>query len=181
MLIERLRSRLEGVNALSLDEYESSSTYPAASKWIEDGGDPNEFPSPQFDADIRALKNGKSIIHPETKQEIKPNRFLIIEEPFDRGRETLRDLIDFVVYIDTPLEVAYIRKISRKNTFLPWEDNPDVFIAHLRENMEWYLQVGRKFYLAVAERVRKNCNLIVDGTLSTEQIADKIIEAIYTR
>jgi len=181
MLIERLRSRLEGVNALSLDEYESSSTYPSASKWIEDGADPNEFPSPQFDADIRALKNGESVIHPKTKQEIKPNRFLIIEEPFGRGRETLRDLIDFVVYIDTPLEVAYIRKISRKNTFLPWEDDPEVFIAHLRENMEWYLQVGRKFYLAVAERVRKNCNLIVDGTLSTEQIADKIIEAIYTR
>jgi uridine kinase len=180
-LIEHLRSRLGGANALSLDEYESSSTYPPSLKWIEDGADPNEFLSPQFSADIHALKNGKSVIHPETQQEIKPNRFLIIEEPFGRGREALRDLIDFVVYVDIPLEVAYIRKISRKNTFLPWEDDPDVFIAHLRENMEWYLQVGRTFYLAVAKGVLENCDLIVDGTLSTEQIADQVIEALHKR
>ena len=180
-LIEHLRSRLGEANALSLDEYESATTYPPASQWIADGADPNEFLSPQFDADIRALKNGKSVNHPETKKEIRPNRFLIIEEPFGRGREALRDLIDFVVYIDTPLEVAYIRKISRKNDFLPWEADPDVFIAHLRENMEWYLQIGRTFYLAVAKRVLENCDLIVDGTLSTEQIADKIIKAIHKR
>ena len=177
-LIEFLRLRLRDVNLLSLDEYEASSTYPLTSKWIEDGADPNEFLAPQFDADVRALKNGISIIHPETKKEIKPNPFLILEEPFGRGRVALHDLIDFVVYVDTPLEVAYIRKISRKNNFLPWEDDPDVFIAHLRENMEWYLRVGRSFYLAIAERVRENCDLIVDGTCSTEQIADKIIKAI---
>jgi uridine kinase len=177
-LIEHLRSRLGDANALSLDEYESSSTYPPASKWIEDGADPDEFQTPQFDADIAALKNGNSIIHPESKKEIKPRRFLIIEEPFGRGRNALHDLIDFVVYVDTPLEVAYIRKISRKNNFLPWEDDPAIFIANLRENMEWYLRVGRRFYLVVAERVRENCDLMVDGTLSTEQIADKIIESI---
>jgi uridine kinase len=177
-LIEHLRSRLGDANVLCLDQYESSSTYPAASKWIEDGADPNEFQTPQFDADVAALKNGKSIVHVETKKEIKPGRFLIIEEPFGRGRNALHDLIDFVVYVDTPLEVAYIRKISRKNNFLPWEDDPDVFIANLRQNMEWYLRAGRRFYLAVAERVRENCDLIVDGTLSTQQIADKIIEEI---
>jgi uridine kinase len=135
-LIEHLISRLGNANALSLDEYESSSTYPPASKWIEDGADPNEFQTPQFDADVTALKNGKSIIHPETKKEIRPGRFLIIEEPFGRGRDALHDMIDFVVYVDTPLEVAYMRKISRKNNFLPWEDNPDIFIANLRQNIE---------------------------------------------
>jgi uridine kinase len=169
---------LGSANSLSLDEYEASSTYPPAAKWIEDGADPNEFQTPQFAADVRTLKTGKSIIHPETEKEIKPDRFLIIEEPFGRGRDALRNLIDFVVYVDTPLEMAYIRKISRKNDFLPWEDNPELFITNLRQNMEWYLQVGRKFYLAVAERVQENCDLIVDGTLSTEQITDKIIEAI---
>jgi uridine kinase len=177
-LIEYLLSQLGNANALSLDEYESSSAYPSAAKWIEDGADPNEFHTPQFDADIRTLKNGQSIFHPETKKKIEPNPLLIIEEPFGRGRLALHDLIDFVVYMDTPLEVAYIRKISRKNNFLPWEDDPDVFIAHLRENMEWYLRVGRSFYLAIAERVRENCDLIVDGTCSTEQIADKIVKAI---
>jgi len=180
-VIAHLCARLGHANALSLDNYEASSHYPPASQWIQGGADPNEFLSPQYDADVRALKNGRFIIHPESIQALNPGRFLLLEEPFGRGRTTLRDLIDFAVYVDTPLEISYIRKISRKNTFLPWEDDPHVFIAHLRENMEWYLRVGRTFYLVVAERVREDCDLIVDGTLSTEQIADKIMEAIYKK
>jgi len=83
-VIEALVSRLGNANSLCLDAYESSSTYPAAAKWIEDGADPNEFQTPQLDADVRALKNGKSIVHPETGLESKPDCFLIIEEPFGR-------------------------------------------------------------------------------------------------
>ena len=177
-LITNLVSRLGNANALSLDAYRSSSIYPAADKWIEDGADPNEFKIPRFDEDVRALKNGKPIRDAENEIEIKPEPFLILEEHFGRGRAALRDLIDFVVYIDTPLEVAYIRKLARKNAFLPWEDNPELFITNLRDNMEWYQRVGRRFYLAVSERVREDCDLIVDGLLTTEQIADKIIEAI---
>lgn len=180
-LVENLVARLGNANSLSLDEYESSSTYPPAAKWIRDGADPNEFLIPQFDADVRALKNGKAISHPETGIEIHPARFLVIEEPFGRGRDAVRELIDFVVYVDTPLEIAYIRKISRKNDFLPWEDNPDIFIKHLRENMEWYLRNGRDFYLAIADKVRQNCDIVVDGTLSTEQMTDKIMETITAK
>jgi uridine kinase len=177
-IIENLVSRLGNANSLSLDGYESSSTYPAAAQWIEDGADPNEFQTPQFDADVRALKIGKSIIHPETGLEIKPDGFLIIEEPFGRGRKSLHNLIDYVIYIDTPLEVAYARKLLRKSEFLPWEDNPSVFISNLRENLLWYLRVGRSFYGAVSSRVRKNCDLIVDGTLSTEEIVEEIFKAV---
>src|SRR5215216_1504103 len=180
-LVENLVTRLGSANSLSLDEYESSSTYPPAAKWIHDGADPNEFLIPQFDADVRALKNGKPISQPETGIEIRPARFLVVEEPFGRGREAIRELIDFVVYVDTPLEIAYIRKISRKNDFLPWEENPDIFIKHLRENMEWYLRNGRNFYLAVADKVRQNCDLVVDGTLSTEETADKIMQTIMVK
>jgi uridine kinase len=177
-IIKNLAARLGDANALSLDAYESSSTYPPAAKWVEEGAVPNEFQMPQFDADIHALKNGKSILDLETGKVIGPNRFLMLEEPFGRGRDAVHDLIDFVVYVDTPLEVAYIRKLARKTDFLPWEDNPAVFIKNLRSNLEWYQRIGRKFYLAVADRVREDCDLVVDGTQSTEQIADEIMQAI---
>ena len=180
-VIEALVSRLGNANSLSLDAYESSSTYPPAAKWIKDGADPNEFQTPQFDADVLALKSGKSIIHPETGREIRPDCFLILEEPFGRGRDPLQNLIDFVVYIDTPLEVAYARKLLRKSDFLPWEDNPSVFITNLRENLLWYLRVGRSFYSAVSSRVEKNCELIVDGTLSTEVIVEEIFKAVMEK
>ncbi len=164
-----------------LDEYEASSFYPPAESWIEDGADPNEFKTPQFDADVMALVNGESITHPETGIEINPEPFLILEEPFGRGRDALRKVIHFVIVLDTPLEVSYIRKVSRKNDFLPWEDNPEAFMSNLRQNMEWYLRTGRRFYLAVSERVRADCDLIVDGLLPAEEIVDQIMEALSNR
>jgi uridine kinase len=180
-LIKDLVGRLGHANALSLDSYRSSSVYPEAAKWIEDGADPNEFKLPRFDEDVRALKNRKQIIHPDSGIEIKPEPFLLLEEHFGRGRAALCDLIDVVIYLDTPLEVAYIRKLARKNDFLPWEDNPELFITNLRENMEWYQRVGRRFYLAVSEQVRRDCDLIVDGMLSTEQIVDEIMNIVEKR
>jgi len=180
-VIENLVSQLGSANSLSLDEYESSSIYPSTAKWLEGGANPDEFQSPQFVADITTLKNGKGIIHPLTGRKMKTAAFLIIEEPFGRERNALHDLIDVVIYIDVPLDIAYARKLSRKNEFLPWEDNPDIFISNLRENLEWYLSTGREFYLAIAERVRPNCDLIIDGTLPTESITNKIITAINAR
>ena len=180
-VIENLVSQLGSANLLSLDEYESSSIYPSTAKWLEGGANPDEFQSPQLVADITALKNGKGIIHPLTGRKMNTASFLIIEEPFGRERSALRDLIDFVIYIDVPLDIAYARKLSRKNEFLPWEDNPDIFISNLRENLEWYLSIGREFYLAIAQRVRPNCDLIIDGTLPTESITNKIITAINAR
>lgn len=177
-LIQILVANLGNANSLRLDSYQSTSFYPEATKWIEGGADPNEFKLPLFDADIRALKEGNSILHPESGKKIEPAPFLILEEPFGRGRTTVRDLIDFVVYIDTPLEVAYIRKLARKTDFLPWEDNPNLFIKNLRDNLDWYQRIGRRFYLAVSDRVRNDCDLVVDGLLPGEAIAEQILEAI---
>jgi len=179
--IKQLLQRLGNANALRLDSYTSSSVYPESAKWIDDGADPNEFKIPRLDEDVLMLKNGKPVLDPDSGIEIKPAPFLILEEPFGRGREALRDLIDFVVYVDTPLEVAYIRKLARKTDFLPWEDNPERFMTNLRSNIEWYQRVGRRFYLAVSERVRRDCDLIVDGMRSTEQLMDEIIKNLETK
>jgi uridine kinase len=177
-LIRNLIMRLGNANELSLDSYRSTSFYPEAEQWIEAGADPNEFKMPHFDKAVRTLKSGKSILHPDNGIEIQPATYLILEEHFGRERDSICDLIDFVVYLDTPLEVAYIRKLARKTDFLPWEDDPPLFIKHLRENLEWYQRVGRRFYLAVSERARKNCDLVVDGMLPSEVLVEKVVQAI---
>ena len=178
-LIENLVLRLGHANELSLDSYRLTSVYPEAARWVEDGADPNAFKMPRFDEDVCALRDGKTITHPESGAELQPEPYLVLEEHFGRGRDAIRELIDFVVYLDTPLEVAYIRKLARKTDFLPWEDDPPVFIEHLRENMEWYQRVGRRFYLAVGESVRKDCELLVNGLLPNEEIADQVMEALH--
>jgi uridine kinase len=175
-LIKELSLLTGDVNVLQIDNYDSSS-YPPAVKWIEDGADPNEFQTPQFFSDILALKSGKSIFHPNTNQEVKPARFLFIEEPFGKGRQAISGLIDLAIYIDTPLEIALARRLLRMSNFIS-QDNSE-FTIH--EHLQWYLRAGRIFYMAVERIARKNCDLIVDGLLSTGELAKIVNEAIKTK
>lgn len=175
-LIEKLSSLTGSANVLRIDDYDSSS-YPPAVRWIQDGADPNEFQTPQFFLDTLALKNGKSILHPETNKEVEPARFLFIEEPFGRGRKIISGLIDFSIYIDTPLEIALARRLLRMSDLIS-QGKSDVTIE---EHLRWYLRVGRDFYLAVERSARKKCNLVVDGTLSTDEMAEVIYGRIKTK
>ena len=160
--------------SLSFDDYIATSVYPPAVQWLAEGADPNRFQTPDFVADVQRLRNGEIIVNPMTKEEVKPARFLVLEEHFGRERAVMRDQIDLVVLIDIPFEIAHARKILRKGEFLPWEENPDLFIKNLRDHLNWYMRVGRDFYLAVDKMVRKDCDLIVDGILPTERIAEDI-------
>jgi uridine kinase len=180
-LMQELVARLGHANALSLDDYESSSVYPPVREWLDGGADPDQFQTPQFVAAALALREGKSIDHPLTGQVIQPAPYLLLEEHFGRARDGMRDLIDFLVFLDIPLEVAHTRKLLRKNDFFPWEDNPGVFIRNLRDHLNWYITFGRDFYMAVNTIAAKDCDLVVDGRLSTEQIAEQVIEALKKR
>ena len=177
-LLQELALHFEDAVTLQIDDYEATSIYPDTAQWLAEGADPNAFHTPQFIADICSLRAGFPIFPPTGSVGIQPSRFLIIEEPFGRGRDKIRDCIDFVVHIDIPFEIALARKLLRQNKFLPWEQDTEVFIAHLQEFLEWYLSVGRAFYLAIRERVLKDCDLIIDGTRSTEEIAETIVIAV---
>ena len=37
--------------------------------------------------------------------------YFFIEQPFGRGREAINELIDLLVYIDVPLEIALARSL----------------------------------------------------------------------
>jgi uridine kinase len=176
--VDRLTALLKDAIALRLDDYEDSSTYPPAKQWLAEGADPNQFLTPQFSADIRALKGGHAVSHPESGEAIKPARFIVIEEPFGKARDEIKALIDVAVYVDTPLDVAFARKFLRKNDWLPWEDDPQTFMTHLRGNLEWYLRTGRDFYLKVAECARPTCEVVADGLLPPHDLAQSIHAAI---
>lgn len=174
-LMKGLIEVLGDASCLSFDDYLDSSTYPPVVQWLKDGADPDRFLTPDFVRDVQRLKKGEAIINPMTKKEVRPARFLVLEEHFGRERELMRDVIDLVILIDIPLEIAHARKILRKGDFLPWEDNPDLFITNLRDHLNWYMRVGRDFYVTADTMVRKNCDLIVDGLLP----AEKIVEQVY--
>ena len=99
--------------ALYFDDYEASSTYPDITQWLAQGADPNQFQTPQLSADLRTLCAGQAITLPHNGEIAQPAHVIVLEEPFGRERAEVADLIDFVICIDLPLEIALARKLLR--------------------------------------------------------------------
>lgn len=180
-IIQNLLTFFENATSLHIDDYAGTANYPPALEWLERGANPDEFVTPQFFADVRALKKGETITHPESKKEIGPSDYLIIEEPFGKARAELGPLIDFHAEIDIPLEIALARRLLRIIGDPPKDENPEETFAFVRNHLEWYLRVGRKFYLAVRDKGAMDSDLIVDGTLPPETIAHMIFEMVSKR
>ena len=174
--IKNLVRLLEDAVSLSIDDYPDDH-YPPAIGWLERGANPDEFETPGFIADVRALKEGKSIIHPESQQKTEPPAYLIIEEPFGKSRTAFKDLIDFHAEINTPLEIAFPRRLLRIMDWKPKEEQ----LPYIKRHLEWYLSSGRRFYLAVQENARKDKDLTVDGMLPSEMIAQTIFATILAK
>lgn len=179
--VAKLVARLGDASALSFDDYEASSIYPDMTRWLADGGDPDQFQTPQLSADLRRLRAGTAITLPHNGQLVQPARVIVLEEPFGRERAELADLIDAVVCIDLPLEIALARKLHRMLSFFLAEQTPDAFVKHLQFFLPWYIESGRELYRMVQQRVLQHCDLVADGMLPPDALADSIEAALQGR
>ena len=175
-LVKNLVNLFADAVSLGIDDYPDDH-YPPAIGWLERGANPDEFETPGFFADVRLLKEGKSIIHPKSQQKTEPPAYLIIEEPFGKSRTAFKDLIDFHAEIDTPLEIAFPRRLLRIMSWKPEEEQ----LSYIKGHLEWYLRAGRRFYLAIQEKARKDKDITVDGTLPSETIAETIFNAVLAK
>jgi len=179
--VRNLITRLGDATALFFDDYEASSVYPDMAQWLADGADPNQFQTPRLSADLRALCVGTAIALPHSGEVVQPARMVVLEEPFGRERDEIADMIDFVVCIDLPLEIALARKLLRMLGFFLAEQTAEAFAKHMQFFLPWYLESGRDLYATVQLRVLRHCDLIVDGMLPPDALADTIADAIRSR
>ncbi|MBD2101659.1 P-loop NTPase fold protein [Leptolyngbya sp. FACHB-261] len=182
-LVQKVTSLLKDAVSFYFDDYASVSKYPSNfSEWIREGADPNQWETPQLLEDLQALRHGKSIFLPDNKGLIKTASFIVMEEPFGRERAKMNELIDFVACISLPLEVALARRLLRDIEWCLNERNQEYLTAYLKEYLTGYLNGStREMYLEVNARVLKNCDLVLNGVKSLDELANEIVSAIKTR
>ena len=161
-------------------------------KWVDDGADLNLWKTPKFADDLAALKRGESVVAQAGGATIAPTEFIVIEEPMGRGRDEMAKSIDFVALIDTPLDIAMARRFLRLADTNPLGDIEQTTKEQLREHVEGllgfltgelqsYLDVSRAVYIAVQEQVSVDCDLILDGRLPADDLAEQLVEAVRLR
>lgn len=188
-LVKSTAELLKGT-ALFFDDYASVSDYPSdIRKWVADGADVNEWKTPQLAQDLAALRRGDSIVSPIDGVSILPSEFIVIEEPMGRERAEMAPFIDFVVVIDTPLEIALTRRLLRdlgpisldnigKASKEQLSEGILEIVTYLEHYLSGYLYAGRDLYIAVQERAKENCDLLIDGRLSVDELTQQIASAV---
>jgi len=179
--------------ALFFDDYASRKDFPDnLSVWLRDGGDPNEISTPLFHNHLIQLINGQpielvkgngwakeyGINHSEEEvQTIMPSPLIIVEEPFGRERQDLRELIDIVVYLDIEPEIALARRIHDLIQYL--RNDSEVLINLLDHFLFDYLYQGVKdMYIHIGKKVKANSDLIINANRNIDEIVIEISELI---
>ncbi len=174
---------LLGASTLFFDDYESVSEYPQDLKqWVEDGADLNLWKTPKFADDLAALKRGENIESQAGGATTSPTEFIVIEEPMGRGRDEMAKSIDFVALIDTPLDIALARNLLRvdgTNTSANMrQGTKELLVASSREFVRDYLDVSRSVYIAVQDQVAADCEMVLDGRLPPDELAELLVRAV---
>lgn len=186
-LVRRVAYALSDAVAIHFDDYKSIAQYPAdminptgLANWVKEGKDLDAWKIPQLLDDLNALRSGKAISLPANQGEIEPAKFIVLEEPSGRARAGLQELIDMVVLIDLPLEIALARQVQDYISYCLKELSADDIRKALQRFLDGHehYPLVREYYLAVVEAARRDCDLILDGTRPTEELTQEIVVAV---
>ncbi len=182
-LVSLLAKRLEDAVVLSFDEYDEAGTiaHPESYReWYKNGVDSNVWQTRRLSADLADLKSGFSVISPTDQRLIEPAEFIVFDAPLGRPHQETGQHIDLMVYVDTPLDVAMARRMLRD-----FYGNGPILSAEkseaLRRELEGYLDFARIIYIEHVAKMRATCDLIVDGLLSPDELANQIVHVIQKR
>lgn len=185
-LVLRAAELLPGSSALFFDDYGN----PFAEildfeAWFDRGADFDEVPTPLLMRDLRALRSEESITTPLGAL-VEPTPFIVFEAPLGRAHRGTGDLIDLLVYIDTPLEVALARRFRDMVRQVAEEAGPkqqEELIENVR-SLESYIDqyLGNRGALAIyqkqVEQVKPGADLVLDGNLTTDVLAKAVVSEV---
>jgi uridine kinase len=143
---------------LLFDDHTDKSTYPQNMKnWLKNGANLSLIKTPKFVTSLENLISKNS------------SRFIFIEEPFGKERDSMSSLIDYVVLLDQPMELCLARIIKR-HTEQPNSDS----ICSISNYLDKYEDHFREIYISAVKQVRNNSDLIFDEVVSIKDTTNYI-------
>lgn len=172
-LVQGLATALGGAASLHFDDYELATRQSPEQlgRWIAAGADFNSLQAPGFAAALHALRRGETIAGRATDKPIRPTRFLVLEMPLGRAYAETAELIDFLVWVDTPLDLALARNL-RSLTVAALTENadPQGFLRWLDAYLGQYVDQVRLILELQKTRVAPAADLVLDGTRTQAEL-----------
>lgn len=163
----------EVLNATTIfwDDYDDLSKGPSDYvQWYHTSRDCNDWEYNALEHTLKTLKEGQKTICPVTQKELLPTKFIIFDAPLGYEHLATGQYIDFLIFLDTPLDVALARRIVRD--YQP-ESGKDK--NQLLKELQYYLHSSRPVYLLSYQH--KN-DLLLDGSLPSKELLEVSLKSI---
>lgn len=151
-----LNERLHNSKTLFFDEYDFEGPDDIID-WVDKGANYDDWNLAPLIRDLEALLT-------------EPLDYVVMDFPFAYKHFKTSKLIDFVVFIDTPLDIAMARRVIR--------DFKGNSVENIFLDMNNYISKGRRGYLEMLNTIKPNSDIIVDGTLPISEIVSIIAQNI---
>ena len=172
-LVELLKDAL----TLCFDAYDKTNIHPEnLEAWLIEGGDYNAWETPVLTRDLQALTSGCHLTSPLDGSKVSPAEYVVFDAPLGRAHRDTGRFIDLMVFIDTPLDVAMARRLLRDMANA--ETNADEAVKRIGVELSSYLNGARQLYVEFQDRIKVQCDLVLDGCLSVDELAGEILARI---
>ena len=178
---KRVSELLPDSVTIFFDDYDFDTVHPASFRtWLEDGANYNDWKCPKLRDDLTKLKAGQAIFSPVDGQTINPRKYVVFDAPLGYAHAETGGLIDLMVFIDTPLDVAMARRLLRDYSSAS-DNRASTDVGRLAPVLSAYLDYGRGAYLEMDRQIKPTCDLILDGCSAVDDLAEAVVRAIRTR
>ena len=120
--------------------------------------------------DLQALTTGDNIDSPTDGSEVLSAAYVVFDAPLGRAHHGTGKFIDFMVFIDTPFDVAMARRLLRGIANAPANEAAE----NIEVELTSYLNGARTLYVDFQDRIKQECDLVLDGRLSINELAEEI-------
>jgi uridine kinase len=133
--------------------------------------------------DLEALRSGRAIVDPVSGAPMAAGRYILFETQFGRRHAASGRNIDFLVWLDVPLDIALARKIRQFTQSLGAARPDEIasFVPWLGEYLQNYMSFVGDLLRIQTETVAGKADLVVDGRLDPEVLAAQVTQEIRAR
>jgi uridine kinase len=178
-LCRNLLETIPNSTLFELDMYEEiDGVCPSAREWKAHNFDPNMANLAQPANDLKMLMKGEAITYPLNQGTVEAAPVIIFDTPIGRIHQAFAPLINFVVLVDLPYEVALARRVKR---IVERATSDNAAVERLRLFIPFYLEVGRLMYRRHQELVQESADVVIDGMKAPEALALEVSHLIQER
>jgi len=172
-----LAEKLGHVPGIFWDDYDDIAENPTVSpddyvEWYRRGADYKEWETDSLEFILRSLKDDKETLCPVSHRILLPSPFVIFDTGLGYHHQQTGDLIDYLIFLDTPLDVCLCRRMIRNHSNMA----DSISVNNILDDLNFYMEQSRPLFQIPYQD--KRYDFSVEGMKSINSIVGTIVDQL---